>query len=180
VRHEADAPPDASPSGGRAVLLVVLVAVVGTLAWQAYGPRPVARARVLEGPVGVSDPCDGKAACVVAVVAPWCGACRAAQPFIERTAAVAQRMPGTGFRVVVTGAARPELVGYAAHYQQVPAFVDDDDNAFLGSTGVDSFPSFLVLDKKGRVVRRTAGALGGDVDDDTIRAWLERELNVGS
>lgn len=173
-------PDEPGSAGGRAFLLVLAVAIVVPLAWKTIGPAPVARTRSLEGPVGVDDPCAGKDRCVVAVVAPWCGACRAARPFIERTSAVAHRLPGTGFRVVVTGAARPALLEYASHYQEIPAFVDDDDNAFLHSTGVSAFPSFVVVDQKGRVVRRTIGALGGDVDDEVISGWLARELDVGA
>jgi thiol-disulfide isomerase/thioredoxin len=135
----------------RSFVLLAVAFVFALLAFRAGAPH-----RGLAGQ-GL-DPCAGKTSCVVVYVAPWCPNCAAIHPLIQKLASRwnAKDSPEpVGLRVLV-GADTPEHC--AAHVLKfgVNGQVDEGER-FKKDRGVTAFPTWLVLDSSGNVLRKTAG-----------------------
>jgi hypothetical protein len=154
-----------------------VVAVIGMLVflWPSKDEASTAHMAALQTAEEGNNPCAGKARCLVAVVAPWCGACRRSKGFIQQLQAQVGSDPGSGMRIVVSGDQPDALRRYASEFDDGTALIDDEQGGFARSVGVSAFPTFVVLDERGTVAAKTVGA-PSQADDVETTAWLRRSL----
>lgn len=154
-----------------------VVAVVGMIAFLWPSTEKVSNANlgVLHAVRDGSTPCVGKTRCLVAVVAPWCGACRRSKGFIQHLKQRIDRDPTSSMQIVVSGDQPAALRAYADEYAAEAALVDDEQGTFARSVDISAFPTFVVLNEHGAVVSRTSGA-PMHADDAETTAWLTSAL----
>ena len=154
-----------------------VVAVIGMIffLWPSNNEASTAKMAALQTAPEGSTPCAGKARCLVAVVAPWCGACRRSKGFIQQLQEQVGSDPASGMRIVVSGDQPDALRRYASEFGDGAALIDDEQGSFARSVGVSAFPTFVVLDENGSVVAKTVGAPSRANDAETT-AWLASSL----
>jgi hypothetical protein len=124
-------------------------------------------------PSDAPDTCFGKMRCVVVYVAPWCPVCHAAIGFIKEAAHVADQNINAGIKVVI-GNDEPQKIRRMAEQIGLPAYLDDR-GTFGEKMGVEAFPTWIITDRNGNVVRRFASGapqLPEYEKDDALKAFF--------
>lgn len=122
------------------------------------------------------EPCYGKPACVFVYVAPWCPACNASTEVIQ---AMHQKwnqsssVQSHGIRVVV-GQDKPEKNDEKARELGTFATVDRDGH-FAKTQLIDSYPTWIVVDARGKVTKRFSGSI---TDPGMIDLFASSKLGI--
>ena len=97
---------------------------------------------------------------VLAIWAPWCPACQAELPVLDR---VVKQTPGVQMLTIVTAIGQhpgPSPEGYLSdHGLTFPVAMDDQVGTLASRFGVTSFPSVMFVDSTGTVVRSDTGVI---------------------
>jgi thiol-disulfide isomerase/thioredoxin len=106
---------------------------------------------------------------VLAIWAPWCPACQAELPVLDR---VVKEHPGVRMLTIVTAIGDhpgPSPEEYLAdHGLTFPVAVDDADGTLASGFGLANFPSVLFVDSTGTVVRSDVGVIPEDSVRETV------------
>ena len=107
---------------------------------------------------------------VLAIWAPWCPACQAELPVLDR---VVKDTPGVKMLTIVTAIGQhpgPSPEAYLAdHGLTFPVAVDDGRGTLASAFGLVSFPSVLFVDSTGTVVRSDVGVIPEASVRETVR-----------
>jgi len=143
-------------------LLLVVSIVGGVQAWRMRDLLPTDRGslapafdlRDLDGRRWTNASLAGRPA-VVYFFAPWCHVCAASSPQLRWF----HRLRGDGVRVITVGLdwnAERELRDYASRHS-MPMPVLAGDAATAPKWRISAYPTYYVLDRRGRIVRRDVG-----------------------
>ncbi len=163
-----------------AVIAVIVVIVLLVSRWDrspsAVSPGLFGALAAAEGTP--PDTCAGKAKCLVVYTAPWCSTCHAAIPFLKEAAQQFSSSSHTGFKIVI-GTDEPR------HNKEMAALMPgfsylDNTGAFASALHVSAFPTWIMLDAQGQVLRRFASGAPDLYEGDApsakalaVRAFLE-------
>ncbi len=168
----------------RSVAAVVLCAALGALgataALQAVNegePAPDFNLPALSGggQLKLSD-YRGKVV-LVDFWATWCAPCTAALPELEE---LAHKMAGKPFVIVGVNTDADDLrlrAFLARHAESWPQARDAAARMSKAVYGLRGYPTFLVLDRQGKIVRKVEGWDPGGVPKD-VTPWIERALKA--
>ena len=145
------------------VLATVAVGLVYAVFTESSGPKAGTMARDFDLPVVSGEGPRFRLAdqagtvVVVEVFASWCRACRAATPVLSEGAR-ARRRSDVRFVAVSVDDSRQEALA-AAREWGIPFDVTWDDGSFAKSYGISRLPTFVVVDRQGKVRASTTGRL---------------------
>lgn len=108
---------------------------------------------------GVS--CLGKHRCVLVYVTPWCPACSATVPAIEKIRERWAHSPVYGLSVIIGNDESEKIEATAAKIGE-GTFVDKDDSVH-GKFQIQGVPHWLVIDKDRKILKSFSGG-SGDAD----------------
>jgi thiol-disulfide isomerase/thioredoxin len=97
--------------------------------------------------------CVGKKQCAWVYMAPWCPACKQYSFFLSHAVKVAATKPDFGLQIVVGGERRTGDNQAMASELGSQTLIDHD-NSIARDQGISYFPTFLVLDEKGRTIMK--------------------------
>ena len=150
---EGDAP--AGPSIRRWVMVGGILSLVMAAAWWLKPVHVPLYELVPTASASTSVPCQGKERCVVAYVAPWCGACKASEPVIQ---AIQERFEDDDRVEVVIVAGQDsasKLEAMAERYGE--SGWTDPDGRIFERLSPRVVPSWYVLDGRGKVIESVEG-----------------------
>lgn len=144
------------------VLFILLAA-----GWGYWTKRPLPRMsfEALPALVSQEDPCAARPYCVVLYLAPWCPHCQTMVSKVPELRSFWTASDRPGLKVVI-GADQPEKIDAMAASVGDPVY-KDLSGEFGKRAGVDSYPSWFVIDPAGRTIERGRGAV----------SWVNREVN---
>jgi thiol-disulfide isomerase/thioredoxin len=152
-------------------LIIIALVVFGVEAYQTRqhlrGPAPETYLRTLEGDFVRMSSLAGTRTLLV-VWAPWCGVCKLETGNIQRVAGWLE--PSVHVISVAASYRSIEEVRDYIRFQQVEYPVLLADEKFATSFGVNSFPSFFVLDADGSVLSSAQGYT------TTLGLWARAKL----
>jgi thiol-disulfide isomerase/thioredoxin len=105
----------------------------------------------------------------------WCPICQSMAPSIEYLNQKYNGQDVVFLSVAGTqnGATAESTAGFIKEYRSTWTYVLDTDGSVFSTYGVDSTPTFLILDRSGVVVSRVQGAIATDV----ISAAIDHALS---
>jgi cytochrome c biogenesis protein CcmG/thiol:disulfide interchange protein DsbE len=100
----------------------------------------------------------------------WCKVCQAAAPSMEY---LKQKYQGSGVVFLsvagtLNGATAESTAGFIRQFNSTWTYVLDTDNSAFARYKVDSTPTFLVLDRSGKILSRFQGLVSTDIFSQAI------------
>lgn len=129
--------------------------------------------------MSAANPCDGKERCVIAYLAPWCGACQGSPPFFEAIRKDLETNQNVGMTVVVGKGDANQQEGIIRQFRG-NVFVDREGTfARDSNVGMFGVPAVMVIDSKRNILQRQSGTLGGSVAPEVIHAmYIKKTLGL--
>lgn len=106
-----------------------------------------------EEKVLVGGPCSAEK-CLTVYLAPWCGACKSLTPMIVDLNSQMET-DGIPFTIVVGADTPAKILDYAGTYP-LPV-VMDLESKYKKAASINNYPTFIVTNKKGQVIKRYKG-----------------------
>ncbi len=127
----------------------------------------------------VEDSCASRSRCIIVYMAPWCPVCHASLPFVKDLRESLRANKDVGFKIIVGDDDKRRTEEMADEIEGL-VFLDPDQR-FKTALGVYAVPTWIVLDRERRVLkRRSEGApIGGD-RESRIDMFLTQRLGLGS
>jgi len=120
---------------------------------------------------GFEDPCKNKDRCVIVFIAPWCGYCRASEPFISALRSDAAASSTFGLKIVI-GSDNASALQTKARELGDNTFLDTN-GLIMSAAGVRGYPSWISTDTEGTILARLGGAQT-DTSDPARTQFLTR------
>lgn len=115
--------------------------------------------------LGIPITCKDKSKCITVYIAPWCGVCRNSEPtFWALQKYLEKNHPELGFGVVIGADSaenhakkKSDLLGLAP--------IVDDSGEIIKFQRINSFPTWIITDEKGKEIFREAGGFAMTTDE---------------
>lgn len=121
------------------------------------------------------DPCSGKARCIVAYFAPWCGVCHASIPLVKKLREKVDRSPEVGLKIIIGDADNSQVVEMAAQVGGLT--LADPDGEFNRAMRVSAMPTWWVVDSNRKVLERFSGGITS-ADDRALKWFIDNKLDL--
>lgn len=102
------------------------------------------------------DPCQGKSRCLIAYLAPWCPYSKRSMDAINELAALWKDSKQFGMKIIVGSAKQDQLEEMAGGFV-TPCYLDPQ-GSFASQHKISGFPSWIVVDSIGKIIKRDAGS----------------------
>ena len=147
----------------------------GTFGWGSLPPYKLTAARG----TSASDPCANKERCVIAFLAPWCGACQGSPPYFEGIRKNLETNDKVGMTVIVGKGDAQQQQAIVRQFES-SVFVDYDGSfAKLSNVGMFGVPATMVINSEGKILERASGTLGGNADGNVLSAfYIKKHLGL--
>ena len=150
---------------------VVLILILRSMGLFGYGSLDPVTLTKHSPSASASDPCQGKRACLIMFLAPWCPSCHAAIPFVKAAREHALKDPGLGVQVVIGADDLSELeqmgkeISGAVYYD-----VDGQIASAISGSGV---PRWAVIDMQRKILDYGAGLPSVDASHPGFNDYLK-------
>ena len=137
-----------------------------------------ASAELLSSTGSSVDSCKGKQRCVAIYMAPWCSACRASIPLVNRMQEKLSGKDKVGMKVIIGRDRKDKIIDYGKSVGGEVYY--DFADKFGYKHKIKSVPTWMLLDGEDRTLMQFSGSPSGASADTLADYMIESKFNLSN